>query len=70
MDERARALAEFDRQHRVPSRVSLSAVDIGFWNLVNLILKFYVALLVASAIIGAVLGILFFALTLLFGDIS
>ena len=66
MDERSRALAEFDRQHGVPSRVSLTAVDIGFWNLVNLVLKVYVAILVASAIIGAFVGIGFAIFLILF----
>jgi len=66
MDERARALAEFDRQHGVPSRVSLTAVDIGFWNLVNLALKVYLAFLVASAIIGAFVGIGFAVFLILF----
>lgn len=65
MDERNRALAEFDRQHGIPDGVSLVAVEIGFWNLVNLLLKVYLAWLVASAIIGAFLGIAFLVFMLL-----
>lgn len=58
MHERERALAAFDRTHGIPDGVSLVAVEIPFWNLVNLVIKVYVAFLVASAIIGAILGVL------------
>lgn len=67
MDDKTQALAEFDRQHGIPPGVSLVAVEIGFWNMVNLILKVYVATLVASAIIGALLGVAFLVYMLLSG---
>lgn len=59
MEHRARVLAEFDRQHGIPEGVSIVAVEIPFWNLVNLVLKVYFAFVVASAIIGAIGGLLF-----------
>ena len=64
MSERERALSEFDSQHDIPARVSLSSVDIPFWDMVNLILKFQFATIVASFIIGAIIG-LFYAAYLL-----
>lgn len=67
MTERDRALAAFDQEQGIPESVSITAVEIGFWNLVNLILKIYLAWIVASLIIGAVIGV-FFAIFLLFPD--
>lgn len=57
MTERSRALAAFDAEYDIAPNVAISAVRIPFWDLVNFILKLYLATIVASAIIGAVLGV-------------
>jgi len=57
MSERQRALEAFDREHDIPANVSLTLIDIPFWGLVTIILKFYFAFLVASFMIGAIAGI-------------
>lgn len=57
MSERQQSLEAFDREFDVPPGVSIVAVEIPFWNLVNLILKIYFALIVASFIVGTVVGI-------------
>lgn len=59
MSERERALEAFDREHNIPANVSLRLIDIPFWDLVTIILKFYFAFLVASLMIGAIVGIAF-----------
>ena len=57
MSERRASLEAFDREFEIPPGVSIVAVEIPFWNLVNLVFKVYFAFLVASFMIGAVLGI-------------
>jgi hypothetical protein len=59
MQNRRDLLEEFDRQVGTPAPVSLAAVDIKFWNLVDLFLKVYFAWIVASAIIGSIVGLAF-----------
>lgn len=57
MSGRNEAMEAFDREHNIPANVSLTLIDIPFWDLVTVILKFYFAFLVASFMIGAILGI-------------
>jgi hypothetical protein len=59
MSGRNEALEAFDREHNIPANVSLTLIDIPFWELVTVILKFYFAFLVASLMIGAIAGIAF-----------
>lgn len=65
MTERTRALKAFDDEFDVPPGVSLVAVEIPFWNLVNLVFKVYFAIVVASAMVGAIVGALFLVYALL-----
>lgn len=65
MDERTRSLERFDEQHGVEPLVQISNFDIPFWDLVSFMVKSYVAFLIASAIIGVVVGVIFFAFGML-----
>lgn len=65
MSERRTALDAFDREFDIPPGVSLVAVEIPFWNLVNLVFKVYFAFAVASFIIGAIGGLIFLIVTAL-----
>jgi hypothetical protein len=56
MSERRASLEAFDREFEIPPGVSIVAVEIPFWNLVNLVFKVYFAFLVASFMLGFVIG--------------
>jgi hypothetical protein len=49
-------MAEFDRQVGIDPSVQITDIDIPFWGMVTLIIKLYVAWLVASVMIGAIFG--------------
>lgn len=63
MSERRAALEAFDKEFDVPPGVSLVAVEIPFWNLVNLMFKVYFAFAVASFIVGAIGGVIWLVIT-------
>ena len=65
MNERERALAEFDRQHGLDKGVEITGISIPFWDLVSFMLKSYFAWLVASAMIGVIVGIVYFVVMML-----